>query len=58
MVVVAEMFNGTEMFTVTPECADGGINPNSHPVVRIGLFLKAEWTEVSWYYDSSCSLNL
>jgi len=47
VVVVAELFNGSVTFTVPPECADGGIDPNRHPVVRTGLVLRAKWTEVS-----------
>ena len=47
VVVVAELFNGSVTFTVPPECADGGIDPNSRPVVRTGLIRRAKWTEVS-----------
>jgi len=47
VVVVAELFNGSVTFTVPPECADGGIDPNCHPVVSTGLVLRAKWTEVS-----------
>jgi len=50
VVVVADMFNGSDVFTVPSECADRGIDPNTHPVVRTGLFLKAKWTEVSSYH--------
>ena len=46
VVVVAELFNGYVTLTVPPECADGGIDPNCHAVVRTGLALRAKWTEV------------
>jgi len=46
VVVVAEMFNGTDKFTVPEECADGGLDPNIHPHQRTGLSLKAKWSEV------------
>ena len=46
VVVVAEMFNGTDKFTVPEECADGGLDPNIHPHPRTGLSLKAKWSEV------------
>lgn len=41
IVVVAEMFNCTDEFSVPHECKDGGFNPNIHPHVRTGLCLKA-----------------
>jgi len=47
VLVVAELFNGSVMFTVPPECADGGIDPNLYPAVRTRLVLRAKWTEVS-----------
>lgn len=46
VVVVAEMFNGTDRFSIPADCADGGLDPNVHPHVRTGLFLKAKWSEV------------
>jgi len=47
VVVVAEMFNGADRFSPPQECADGGLDPNVHPHVRSGIFLKAKWSEVS-----------
>jgi len=46
VVVVAPIFNSSDLFDVPTECADGGINPNSHPHVRTGETLKAKWSEV------------
>ena len=46
VVVVAEMLNGTDKFTVPEECADGGLDPIIHPHSRTGLSLKAKWSEV------------
>jgi len=46
VVVVASIFNSSDLFDVPTECTDGGINPNSHPHVRIGETLKAKWSEV------------
>lgn len=45
-VVVAEVFNGPEVFTVPAACADAAIDPNLHTVRRTGQFLRAKWTEV------------
>lgn len=45
-VVVAELFNGPEVFAVPAACSDADIDPNFHPVGRTGLFLRAKWTEV------------
>jgi len=47
VVVVAEMFNGTDRFFPPQERVDGGLDPNVHPYGRPGLFLKAKWSEVS-----------
>jgi len=46
VVVVAPIFSSSDLFDVPTECTDGGINPNSHPHVRTGETLKAEWSEV------------
>jgi len=45
VVVVAPVFNSSDLFDVPTECTDGGINPNSHPHVRTGETLKAKWSE-------------
>jgi len=47
VVVVGEMFNGTDRFFPPQECVDGGLDPNAHPHIRPGLFLKVKWSEVS-----------
>jgi len=47
VVVVAEMFRGTDRFFPPQECVNGGLDPNAPPHVRPGLLLKAEWSEVS-----------
>lgn len=46
VVVVAEMFNSTDRFTVPDECIDAELDPNIHPHVRTGTLLKAKWSEV------------
>ena len=46
VVVVAEMFSGTDQFTVPQEYDDGGLNPNIHPHPRTGLSFKAKSSEV------------
>jgi len=46
VVVVASIFNSSDLFDGPTECTDGGINPNSHPHVRIGETLNAKWSEV------------
>ena len=46
VVVVAPLFNGSDLFDVPVECADGGIDPNAHPHHRTGETLKAKWSEV------------
>ena len=46
VVVVAPVFNGSDLFDVPVECADGGIDPNAHPHHRTGETLKAKWSEV------------
>lgn len=46
VVVVTEMFNSADRYTVPTECADCELEPNVHPHVRSGLFLKAKWSQV------------
>jgi len=46
VVVIAELFNSSQLFAVPHKCADGGIGPNNHPFTRTGLFLRAKWKEV------------
>jgi len=50
VVVIAELFNSSQLFAVPRECSDGGIDPNNHPFTRTGLFLRAKWTEVGLYF--------
>jgi len=50
VVVIAELFNSSQLFDVPRECSDGGIDPNNHPFTRTGLFLRATWTEVGLYF--------
>ncbi|OSX76544.1 hypothetical protein BU14_0185s0005 [Porphyra umbilicalis] len=40
------MFNGTDRFFPPQECVDGGLDPNAHPHIRPGLFLKVKWSEL------------
>jgi len=46
VVVVAPDFNGSDLFDVPVERADGGIDPYAHPHHRTGETLKAKWSEV------------
>ena len=46
VVVVAPVFNSSDLFDVPTECTDGGITPNSHPHVRTRETLTAKWSEV------------
>jgi len=46
VVIVASIFNSSDLFDVPTECTDGGINPNSHSHVRTGETLEAKWLEV------------
>jgi len=50
VVVIAELFNSSQLFAVPGECAEGGIDPNNHPFTRTGLLLQAMWTEVGPYF--------
>jgi len=46
VVVVAPIFNGSDLFDVPVECADGENDPNAHPHHRTGETLKTKWSEV------------
>jgi len=46
VVIVAPVFNSSDLFDVPTECTDGGVNPNSHAHVRTSKTLKANWLEV------------